>query len=99
LREARVVLKDAAYTVLGEMIHVVEAQPLDDPDAERALSGQIGGLVNVQIDLLRGRMAASVGQAGARLRAEHVDLLRREHDRWGTAAGWHLINAADPCGT
>jgi hypothetical protein len=100
VREARVVLKDAAYTVLGEMIRAVEAQPPGGgPCAEQALSDRVGGLLDTQADLLRGRLASAVGEAGARLRAEHAAMLRREHERWASATGWQLINAADPCGT
>ena len=36
VRQARAVLKDAAYTVLGEMIAAIEAQPLAAPPAARS---------------------------------------------------------------
>ena len=75
------------------------AARLSRPGAEERLSEQVGGLLDAQVDLLRGRMAAAIGEVGARLRAEHAAMLRREHERWASTTGWQLINAADPCGT
>src|SRR5260370_39307980 len=43
VRQARVVLKDAAYSVLGEMISAIESQPRSaSPGIEQQLSGRIG---------------------------------------------------------
>ena len=51
------VLKDAAYTVLGEMIAAIEAQPLAGaPVASERLSAQIGAMLDAQIQELRARM-------------------------------------------
>jgi radical SAM superfamily enzyme YgiQ (UPF0313 family) len=99
-RQARVVLKDAAYTVLGEMIAAVEAQPLADADrGQERLSARIGATLDAQIQVLRARMADSVQQVAATLPAQHVRMLHTEYQRWEAAPGWRLINAADPCGT
>ena len=53
----------------------------------------------MQIDLLRTQMEPAVREAATNLPAEHVGMLYREYERWQSAAGWRLINAADPCGT
>jgi hypothetical protein len=53
----------------------------------------------MQIDLLHARMESAVQEAAASLPAEHVRMLYREYERWQSAAGWQMINAADPCGT
>ncbi|MCZ4096099.1 B12-binding domain-containing radical SAM protein [Streptomyces sp. H39-C1] len=101
VRAARVVLKDAAFTVLGEMIAVIETHPVIpvEEHAEQQLTVLIGTLLEARIDRLRERMASTVEQVGARLRGEHAKMLRHEHGRWESATGWQLINASDPCGT
>ncbi|MEY9840526.1 radical SAM protein [Streptacidiphilus sp. EB103A] len=100
VRGARVVLKDAAYAVLGDMITAIEAWPLQPPaGGEDGLSQRIRVLLEDRIEVLRGHMAAVVDEVGARLPAGHAGTLRREHARWAGATGWTLINAADPCGT
>ncbi len=100
VRQARVVLKDAAYAVLGQMIAAIEAQPPEDPGrGEERLSGRIGALLDAQIEQLRARMAGTVRQVAASLPAGYARTLRREYQRWDTATGWRLINVADPCGT
>jgi radical SAM superfamily enzyme YgiQ (UPF0313 family) len=100
VRQARVVLKDAAYTVLGEMISVIGTQPPGNAaGAESRLSARIGTLLEMQIDLLRARMEPAVQEAATSLPAEHAMVLYREYERWQSASGWRLINAADPCGT
>ena len=100
VRRARAVLKDAAYTVLGQMIAAIEAQPLADAgDGERRLSATIGVMLDAQIQELRARMDPAVRQVAASLPARHVRTLHTQYQRWAQAAGWRLINAADPCGT
>lgn len=100
VRAARVVLKDAAFLVLGEMIAALESRALQTaPEAQSELSERLRAVLEVQIDAVRGRMASAVEEVGAHLRGEHAAMLFREHGRWESAAGWQLINAADPCGT
>jgi hypothetical protein len=100
VRAARVVLKDAAYTVLGEMIAVIEAQPLlNTAGSEEGLSACIGALLDAQIQVLRSRMNDTVRQVAAALPVQHARMLHGEYQRWDAVTGWRLINAADPCGT
>jgi hypothetical protein len=94
--QARVVLKDAAYTVLGEMITAIDAEPAD---GEQRLSARIGAMLDGQIRVLRVRMADILQQVAAALPAEHARMLHHEYRRWEAAPGWQLINIADPCGT
>src|SRR6266568_1041087 len=99
VREARVVLKAAAYAVLGELIAAIEAQPLaDGTKGENRLSAQIGAMLGAQIQVLRTRMDDTMRQAAASLPAEHVRMLHTEYHRWDSATGWRLINATDSCG-
>jgi len=99
VRQARVVLKDAAYAVLGEMIAMIETEPADRPGGEQRLSAQIGAMLDMQIELLHARMDDTVREVAIVLPASHVATLYREYERWQSADRWLLINAADPCGT
>jgi radical SAM superfamily enzyme YgiQ (UPF0313 family) len=98
---ARAVLKDAAYTVLGEMIAAIDKQPLEGAteDDETELIDGIGALLEAQINDLRERMATAVDQVSGHLPGRHAFTLLREHDRWSKTSGWRLINTSDPCGT
>jgi hypothetical protein len=98
IRQARVVLKDAAYTVLGEMITAIGTAPAACA-AGSQLNAQIGAVLDAEIGLLRARMDDAVREAAASLPAGHAGMLCREHERWQSADGWRPINAADPCGT
>jgi hypothetical protein len=100
VRQARTVLKDSAYTVLGSMITQIETQPREhDAKAETALSAHIGTELDAQLGFLRARMDTALREAIPRLPAGHVATLDREHQRWQSTVDWQLINAADPCGT
>jgi hypothetical protein len=99
VRQARVVLKDAAFAVLGEMIGMIETEPPDLPGGEQRLSARIGAMLDMQIELLHARMDDTVREVAVVLPASHVATLYREYERWQSADRWLLINAADPCGT
>ena len=99
VRQARAVLKDTAYTVLGEMIAAIETEPPGHPEGEHRLSARIGAILDMQIGLLHARMDDTVREVAVSLPASHVGTLYREYERWQSADGWRLINVADPCGT
>jgi radical SAM superfamily enzyme YgiQ (UPF0313 family) len=100
VREARVVLKDAAYTVLGDMIAAIEGQPPGDAAAgEQRLSARMRAVLDGQLQVLRARVDDNVRCVAADLPTEHARMLRHEYQRWDAASGWRLINAADSCGT
>jgi hypothetical protein len=100
VRAARVVLKDAAYTVLGGMIEAAGQAPTTRlPGAYETLELRIGRLLDGEVEELRERMAKTVADLAGALPARHAETLLREHGRWAGARGWRLINAADPCGT
>lgn len=100
VRGAREVLKDASYVVLGRMLAVIEAQPLESgPDAEPAVSDRIRAGLEAEIDRLRGQMSDTVSVVLGVLDSSHAAMLRREHIRWESENEWRLINAADSCGT
>ncbi|WP_370651759.1 radical SAM protein [Frankia sp. Cj3] len=98
VREARGVLKDASYAVLGELITEVDTQPLcHDPAAEAVLGARIWQRVEKRLALLRGVLATTVHDLLLALDREHAELLTAEYRRWSAASGWMLINAADSC--
>lgn len=100
MRGARVILKDAAYTVLGGMIAAAERAPAARlPGHYQVLEQRIGTTLDGEIGVLRERMAESVTDVAGVLSGRHAQMLRHEHDRWAGAGEWRLINAADPCGT
>ncbi|MQT01965.1 radical SAM protein [Streptomyces jumonjinensis] len=101
VREARVVLKGAAFAVLGDMIRALDQYPLTGVSGEaiRDLTHHVGRLLEARIDRLRPRMTTAVEHVAGQLRGEHATTLSREHDRWATTTGWALINASDSCGT
>ncbi|WP_243657720.1 radical SAM protein [Parafrankia sp. BMG5.11] len=100
IREARGVLKDASYLVLGDLITEIDTQPPHhDPTAEAVLDARIWQRVERRLALLRGELAATVHDLLPALDREHAQLLTAEHRRWSAANGWTLINAADSCAT
>jgi hypothetical protein len=100
VRGARVVLKDAAYTVLGGMIAAAgQASAAHLPGHHQVLEQRIGALLSGEIEVLRERLARAVADVAGVLPARHAQTLRAEHGRWAGAGEWRLINAADPCGT
>ncbi|MCL3998893.1 radical SAM protein, partial [Streptomyces lavenduligriseus] len=97
VRQARVVLKDAAYQVLGDMVRVIEEHDLARPEQEAELSARIRAALEERARLLRRQMAATVDEVSHQLGAGHAATLAREHERWATATGWELINAGESC--
>jgi hypothetical protein len=99
-RQARLVLKDASYSVLGEMIAVIETGQLTwTAIGQQQLDNRIRTALEIRVGVLRGRMDDALREVAATLPARHVATLHHEYQRWESADGWRLINAADPCGT
>ncbi|MEC3995130.1 radical SAM protein [Actinacidiphila sp. DG2A-62] len=100
VRGARVVLKDAAYTVLGGMIAAAREAPAARlPVQHQGLERRIRALLDQEVEELRERMAKTVADVAGGLPERHAQTLRHEHGRWERAEEWRSINAADPCGT
>jgi radical SAM superfamily enzyme YgiQ (UPF0313 family) len=100
IRSTRVVIKDAAYQVLGAMLdNIGEFALTTDDQAGAALDDRLHTMLDAEFERLRGAMIDACTLLRAELLDEHAALLQRELDRWSTSTGWTLINAADPCGT
>lgn len=98
VRQARVVLKRAAFDLLDWMLTVLDGGY--DGVSLAALDTGCERLAEELLAALRPRMAATVADVCAALPPVRAVVLSREHDRWAAANGpWQLINASDPCGT
>jgi hypothetical protein len=98
VRAARAALKDAAATLLGRMLNLIDQHPLDaraDADLDTALIR----LLDRSLDELGKVMTPVVAAVVAGLPHAHGRILHTSHTRWTDQAGWQLINAADPCST
>jgi len=98
VRGARVVLKDAAYTMLGHMLALIDRYPLAD-ERHDEFDADLLAVMDVEIGRLRDQMAGTVQELSPRLPVDVARVLVAEHTRWASAEGWRLINSADPCGT
>jgi hypothetical protein len=100
VREARVVIKDAAFSVLGQMLHILDEFSIDRRHANaESLDDRLTSMMNTEISELQDRMDVAVAQVAPALPPAEAALLRHEHRRWVATSGWQLINASDPCGT
>lgn len=101
VRGARVVFKDAAYTVFGHLIRSIAdtPEPIGADGGSAALSTKLRGLLDTEISALHERMSNVTGEVARALPREHALVLEYEHGRWEHAADWRPINASDPCGT
>ncbi|GLY99799.1 radical SAM protein [Actinoplanes sp. NBRC 103695] len=97
LRQARVVLKDSAFTLLTAMLGLIDAGTLGD-DADD-FEQHLRQVMDQRLAELDHRMSTTVAALLPILPADSAAVLNHELDRWQHAEGWQLINAADPCGT
>jgi hypothetical protein len=102
VRSTRVIVKDAAYRVLGGMLDSIAGFPsTTDDGVAAALDDRIRQMVDTEFAHLREELTDLSGRLRVLLPGEHAALLQREFDHWlwRAGAGWTLINAADPCDT
>ncbi|MFB8086916.1 B12-binding domain-containing radical SAM protein [Streptomyces sp. NPDC055992] len=101
IRSARVVLKDAAYTVFGQLLRSIENTPeaIGPGSGVMELSEQLQVLLDAEISGLQGRMSDVTSRVAGALPRDHAQVLEYEHRRWQKAEKWQSINASDPCGT
>ncbi|MGH3869996.1 MAG: hypothetical protein ACRDSR_00525 [Pseudonocardiaceae bacterium] len=97
-RAARVIIKDAAFDLLHDMVAVLDRHPFQHRDTS-GLDAVLVALMDNHLAHLRSRMAATVDEVTPVLPAGDAALLVGEYIRWTTNGSWKLINAADPCGT
>jgi hypothetical protein len=99
-RQARIVLKSAAYDLLGRMIALIKAAPiLPSPSARQRLDADLRTCADLLINEVRAAMVETAGELRGTLPPDSASVLDREIARWLESDGWHLINAAEACGT
>ncbi|WP_115061592.1 B12-binding domain-containing radical SAM protein [Nocardia otitidiscaviarum] len=98
MRDARVVVKDAAFSLLGDMVAL-----LDEDASSSATSADLANcvvaLMDTRHDQLHTRLTAAVRGLETVLAPTQRSLLVTAFNQWRSHTGWNLINAADPCGT
>lgn len=97
VRRTRMVIKDAAYVILGHMLSLIESTSSNQ--SADAMGRALDELLDVQMAMLREQLAGVIGQVTATLPTGAANALEREYERWRAAKSWQLINLADPCGT
>ncbi|MEU7905915.1 radical SAM protein [Actinoplanes sp. NPDC049118] len=98
VRQARTVLKDAAFQVFGDMLALVQVCDLATPSVA-SLRSDVLAMMDTRIGQLRTQMGRTVDEVAAKLSDGDGGRLRTEHGRWAENQSWHSINASDPCGT
>ncbi|WP_229715995.1 B12-binding domain-containing radical SAM protein [Mangrovihabitans endophyticus] len=98
VRQARLVVKDAAYKLLGQMLSLIRTHDLERPDPEALESGLVA-VMDRRIEELKAEMRLTITAVTANLSGQDADRLTSEHRRWADSDAWHSINASDPCGT
>jgi hypothetical protein len=98
VRQARVVIKDAAFALLSRLIDLIVNQPVD-ARADAALDTAIREAMDEQMRLLADRLAGSIDDTLTTLPARSAGVLNNEYQRWTATTDWRLINAVDACGT
>lgn len=95
LRQARVVIKHAAYRALVDMTTALPAPGTPATDAAQRLRATCDDRFTELVTA----MAPLIGPVAAQVPPQQRQILVEEHRRWSTSQGWVEINAADPCGT
>lgn len=99
-RRARVVLKESAYSVLGEMLREIQQTPLEGGrDNGAALHTAMRLSLERELAALRDQLDVVVRKT-AELVPDHLrEVLVSQYLEWRKTETWRLINAGDPCGT
>lgn len=96
VREARIVLKHAAYALLGDMLTALPDFPKGQPAAAE-LDARLVRLLDSGLQTLRPGMESTVRDLLARLPDGPALLLREQFDRWQRPEPWRLINGPAAC--
>jgi hypothetical protein len=101
IREARVVLKSAAYSLLGGMIEDIGAAPSAElPRVRETLDEGIRSRSNRLLDELQQSLAVVFDGVRPLLTPAAAQLLDSEAERWlARGSRWELINEAESCAT
>jgi hypothetical protein len=98
VRDARVVVKQAAFALLTRMLTLIADTPTAHPQPTQ-FEQALRAAMDEKLHELADAMTTTVDRLLRVLPDQAATVLRREHDRWSRQREWSLINAADPCGT
>lgn len=112
VRQARLVLKDAAHWLLGRMLNLMDDSPPPEPNPDRetalrpvrtsrakAFDASLVDLLDTALADLQVKVDAVVESLAPELPVNGVDLLARQVRQWRSAREWKLINAAEASGS
>ncbi|MGH3328711.1 MAG: B12-binding domain-containing radical SAM protein [Streptomycetales bacterium] len=98
IRDTRVILKRAGYDLLGGMLALLDRTTPDTPHRD-GLDEACAEFADTLVTRLRGHVDDAVTDLACTLPPAEAGVLLAEHAHWDNTDTWHLINAADPCGT
>jgi hypothetical protein len=96
VREVRRVIKAGAFTVLSDMVRLIDKQSIDEHDQD-AFDRELTTMMDAELLVMTNALASAVTAIRGALTPAAAELLDREHDRWRLRSGWRLINASDSC--
>lgn len=97
-RDARIILKEAAFTVFGRMLEEM-TEPSATEYAPEELKSRLDDILETELAPLQASFAGTLTAISASLPRDGARILEQEYERWMNSRTWQLINAADPCGT
>jgi hypothetical protein len=98
VRDARVVLKQAAFTVFSRMLDFMAEPSAAEHDLEE-FESRLDDILEAELAALQASFGGTLTAIFADIPEDGARILRQEHERWRNSRTWLLINAADPCGT
>ncbi|MFI8186218.1 B12-binding domain-containing radical SAM protein [Actinacidiphila glaucinigra] len=96
LRGARIVIKDAAYQLLGDMLSIARTYDLTAP-AEPEFDAELTAAMDLALARLAEALQVTLYDVAAGIPGDLRTVLHGEYEEWRRKSGWTLINAADFC--
>ncbi|WP_216641987.1 MULTISPECIES: B12-binding domain-containing radical SAM protein [Nocardia] len=96
VRSARVLLKDAAYRLLVEMVDLAREFDLDVAQ-NVLLADRVREAMDAHLQDLADSVSAMIDRLANVLSVDENRLLAQQYANWTSVEGWELINAADFC--
>ncbi|WKU08662.1 radical SAM protein [Micromonospora sp. HUAS LYJ1] len=96
VRHARVIMKDAAFTLLTAMLTLIDTTSVNGVAED--FEHRLRNVMDEQLAALDTPMSSTVEALIPQLPADSAAVLQHELHRWQHTEGWRLINAAEACG-
>ncbi|MFJ8582780.1 B12-binding domain-containing radical SAM protein [Micromonospora sp. NPDC093277] len=95
-REARVVIKDAAFSVFTDMLSII-GKYSPDVVADDKIDADLRQVMDSRLGELAGKLGETVRRVASGMPEDQARLMKREYRQWQELDGWRLINAGDNC--